>query len=141
MLEHFLEMVSSAQHDPSFNPSNYRQLLFYGENSRPLGIYDPLDTIDALVKALNTLWIADNGVIRRFKRFRLISFHILKGAAGHTDRGWTTLIAYCGGRMPDGSACGKNPLILGESQLCEHRYLVCPECGFCCNVCEDSSAF
>ena len=137
VLEHFLDMVSSAQPDPGFNPSNYRQLLFRGENSRPLGIYDPLNTIDALIKALNTLWTADNGLIRKFKIFKLISFNILKGMAGHSDSGWTTLIAYCGGRMPDGSACGKNPLILGESSLCERGYLVCPKCCYCCKTCEE----
>ena len=142
VLAHFLDMASSSRPDSDFKPGKYRQLLFWGENSRPLGIYDPLNTIDALVKALNTLWTADNGVIRRFNRFKLVTFNILKGKADDDDsvRGWTTLIAYCGGRMPDGSACGKNPLILGASELCEHRYLICPKCGFCCIACDNKGA-
>ena len=141
VLAHFLDMVTSSQPNSDFNPSKYRPLLFWGENSRPLGIYDPLNTIDALIKALNTLWTADNGLIRKFKLFKLMSFNILKGKTDRTDSNWTTLIAYCGGRMPeDGSACGKNPLILGESKLCDRGYLICPECGYCCKTCEELTA-
>ena len=137
VLEHFLDMASSSISDSKFDPDKYKRFLFCEDTDRPLGIYDPLSTIDALIKALATLWTAENGLIRKFRIFNLRSFNNLQGKSDQTDRLWTTLIAYCGGHLPeDGSACGKNPLILGESKLCDHRRLICPECGYCCDKCK-----
>lgn len=114
-----------------FNPDKYRRFLCYKGTYKPLGIYDPLGTIDALIKALSTLWTAENGLIHKFRMFKLRSFNILWGKSNPNENRWTTLIAYCG-------ECGKNPLVLGESKICEHRSLICPEpdCGFCCDKCE-----
>ena len=152
VLAHFLDVAGSSQPDSNFDPDKYRRFLFcedanrlwpdpnrlWDVRNRPLGIYDPLKTIDALITALGTLWTAENGLIRKFQVFKLISFNILKGKSDdQTDRLWTTLIAYCGGRLPkDGSACGKNPLVLGESELCDYLRLICPECGYCCPSCK-----
>ena len=131
VLTHFLDMAHSSKTVSDFEPDRYRKFLFYEECDRPLGIYDPLETIDALIKALSTLWTAENGLICKFRQFKLRSFNILWGKSNPNENRWTTLIAYCG-------ECGKNPLVLGESKICEHRSLICPEpdCGFCCDKCE-----
>lgn len=137
VLAHFLDMAASSKSDSNFNPDKYRRFLFWEDANRPLGIYDPLNTIDALIKALGTLWTADSGLIRKFQVFKLRSFNILQGKSDPNDSLWTTLIAYCGGHLKsNGSACGKNPLVLGESKLCDHRRLICPECGYCCPSCK-----
>ena len=143
LLSHFIGMASSSKGVSDFNPNKYRKFLFYkgrsnfykGRSNKPLGIYDPLKTIDALIEALSTLWTADNGLIRKFRVFRLMSFNILQGKSNPNENSWTTLIAYCGGRLQDGSACGKNPLVLGKAKRCEHGKLKCPECEFCCDKC------
>ena len=136
LLSHFIGMASSSKGVSDFNPDKYRKFLFYkGRSNKPLGVYDPLKTIDALIEALSTLWTADNGLIRKFRVFKLMSFNILQGKSNPNENSWTTLIAYCGGRLQDGSACGKNPLVLGKAKLCEHGKLKCPECNFCCDKC------
>ncbi len=138
LLSHFLDMASSSKRVSDFNPNKYRKFLFHKGRNKPLGIYDPLKTIDALIEALSTLWTADNGLIRKFRVFKLISFNILRGKYSRDENLWTTLIAYCGGRLRDGSACGKNPLVLGDSELCkECGKLICPDCHFCCKKCRE----
>ena len=113
--------------------------MFIAEKSdTPLGIYDPLETINGLISALETLWTAEHNLIRNFRLFRLQSFNILLGKSHPTENLWRTLIAYCGGQMPDGSACGKNPLVLGDLEHCpECGKLICSvrNCGFCRKGC------
>ena len=136
ILEHFLYMAASSKTVSNFNPEKYSRLLFCEECDKPLGIYDPLKTVDSLIKALDTLWTDKNGSIRQFRKFKLKSFNILQAKRHSNEELWTTLIAYCGGRLEDGSACGKNPLVLGKSKLCEHAKLICRACGFCCPTCK-----
>lgn len=136
ILAHFLDMAASSKTVSDFDPDKYRRFLFYKGAYKPLGIYDPLETVDALIKALSTLWTAENGLIRKFRMFKLSSFNILQGKPESNEDLWTTLIAYCGGRLEDWSACGKNPLVLGKSEHCEYRRLICPDCGFCCRMCK-----
>ena len=131
ILSHFLAMASSSKTVSGFCPNKYRKFLFDDIN-KPLGIYDPLKTIDALIEALSILWTAEDGLISRFRVFKLMSFNILQGKHDRNKNTWTTLIAYCGGKLENRSSCGKNPLVLGESELCECRRLICPDCGFCC---------
>ena len=140
ILEHFLCMATFSKTVSNFDPSKYRKFLFCEEFDKPLGIYDPLKTIDALINALSILWTAKDGLIRKFRVFKLRSFNILQGKSDSNKESWTTLIAYCGGRLPeDGSACGKNPLVLGKSKPCEYGKLICPDCGFCCKGCEEEN--
>ena len=138
ILDHFRDMATGSKTVSDFEPEDYRKFLFYkGRNNLPLGIYDPLKTIDALIKALGILWTAESESIRKFCEFRLVSFNILQGKSNPNDRLWTTLIAYCGGKIKK-APCGKNPLVLGESELRDKcRKLICPECGFCCEKCEE----
>lgn len=141
ILTHFLGMADSSEIVSDFKPDNYRKFLFYKKEERnnPLGIYDPLKTMDSLIEALGILWTAEKPLIRKFCKFRLVSFNILQGKSNPNDSLWTTLIAYCGGRLSEnGSACGKNPLVLGESKLCKRRKLICPDpdCVYCCETCK-----
>ena len=143
VLAHFLDVAASSQPDSNFHPNKYRRFVFcedadrlwpdpnrlWDDRNRPLGMYDPLNTIDALIKALGTLWTAEDGLIRKFQIFKLRSFNILLGKSDLSDSLWTTLIAYCG-------ECSKNPLILGESELCNYLKLICPECRYCCDQCK-----
>ena len=138
ILDHFLDMATGSKTVSDFEPENYREFLFYKrKNNLPLGIYDPLRTIDSLIKALRTLWTAESESIRKFCEFRLVSFNILQGKSNPNDRLWTTLIAYCGGKIKK-APCGMNPLVLGESELCGRRKLICPDpdCGYCCETCK-----
>ena len=130
ILAHFCDMAMYSKTVSDFEPSKYRKFIFYEECDKPLGIYDPLKTVYALIKVLSTLWTAENGLIRKFHAFKLKSSNILQGTSNSNEGLWTTLIAYCG-------ECGKNPLVLGKSKLCEHRRLICPksDCGFCCDKC------
>ena len=134
ILAHFCDMAMCSKKVSDFNPDKYRRFLFYKEHYKPLGIYDPLKTIYALIEALSTLWTAENELIRKFHAFKLKSSNILQGTSNSNEGLWTTLIAYCG-------ECGKNPLVLGKSKLCEHRRLICPksDCGFCCERCRDKT--
>ena len=139
ILDHFLDMAACSKTVSDFKPENYRKFLFYkGSDNLPLGIYDPLRTIDSLIKALGILWAAESESIRKFREFRLVSFNILQGKSNPNDRLWTTLIAYCGGKIKK-APCGMNPLVLGESKLCgKCRKLICPDpaCGYCCETCK-----
>lgn len=136
ILDHFLNVAHSSKTAADFDLNRYRRFLFCQEPDKPLGIYDPLKTIDALINNLSTLWTTKNELIRKFRRFKLRSFNILQGKSDSNEDLWTTLIAYCGGHIEDGSACGKNPLVLGKSNHCEYRRLICPDCGFCCRTCK-----
>ena len=134
ILAHFCDMAMCSKKVSDFNPDKYRRFLFCKEHYKPLGIYDPLKTIYALIEALSTLWTVKNRLIRKFHAFKLKSSNILQGTSNSNGGLWTTLIAYCG-------ECGKNPLVLGKSKLCEHRRLICPksDCGFCCKRCRDKA--
>ena len=134
LLEHFLCIAASPKTVSDFDPDTYRKFLFYQETDNPLGIYDPLETIDALINVLSTLWTAKDGLVRKFHVFKLRNFNILWGKSDSNESVWTTLVAYCGRPSAKGKpACGKNPLVLGKSELCEYGRLICPDCRFCCN--------
>ena len=126
ILAHFCDMAMYPKKGSDFNPDKYRRFLFCKEHDKPLGIFDPLKTVDALIKALTTLWTAKNELIRKFHAFKLKSSNILQGISNSNGGVWTTLIAYCG-------ECGADPLVLGESKSCQYGKLICPNCRFCCN--------
>ena len=141
ILEHFLCIAASPKTVSDFDPDRYRKFLFYQETDipfqktdNPLGIYDPLETINALINVLSILWTAKDGLIRKFRVFKLRNFNILWGKSDSNESVWTTLVAYCGRPSAKGKpACGKNPLVLEESELCEYGRLICPDCRFCCD--------
>jgi hypothetical protein len=140
ILQHFLKVITdSTVNIQKYNPEDYAKFLFINENTKhnPLGIYDPLKTIDNLINSLCILRKAKNDDISKFKQFRLIKFNILQGKRS-INEGWKTLLAYCGGRLKDNSRCDKNPLVLGEASLCKKcGRLICPECNYCLDNCEE----
>lgn len=136
VLEHFLLMVTRPPGNTNgYIPVNYKKFIF--DNDRlnvPLGIDDPLKTIDVLVDCLNTLWTAEHDLIRNYKAFKLQGFNILRAKSSPKGQ-WETLIAYCGGSR-NNAACGKNPLVLGKCKHCPIcGYLICPDCNFCSPRC------
>lgn len=147
IMTHFLEMVSGpVARISDYRPGKYRELIYYRRNiyTNPLFIFDPLETVNALITALDTMWMAEHRLIRRFQIFRLQNLNILRGRLGEDDRQWKTLIAYCGGWISGKERCGENPLVLGKAQHCpECGKLVCPRCGFCssrCSLCKERQA-
>ena len=122
---------------PNYEPNDYKGFIFYEScKDKPLGIYDPLLTVEELINSLNILWETQHELIRSFKIFTLQGLNIFQGRHDRNDFRWKNLIAYCSGRLKDGSKCGKNPLVLGQSKLChECGKLTCPECHFCNEYC------
>lgn len=140
ILKHFLQMVS-VNEDISYRPTGYKRLVYDSnidpDYNIPLGIYDPLKTIYNLITSLNTLWKAKHGLIRSFRAFKLQGLNILRGRRGQEEQ-WKTLIAYCGGWLPNGPKCGKNPLVLGNCEHCpECGKLICRDCQFCGKTCSE----
>ena len=131
-----------------FQIEGYRRALFLrysdvGRGSRstnvaPLGIYDPLATVDTLITTLSTLWHAAPSPLGDYRKFRLRGLNILDGHSGVDGRGgaWRTLIAYCGGRLSSGFKCATAPLVFGECRHCRGcGRLICPNCGYCGEQC------
>jgi hypothetical protein len=139
LLTHFLETVSSSGRIADYHPNEYTRLLFFHPErpKRPLFIYDPLDTIDALIHVLVTLWESERANIGDYHVFRLRGLNILQGKHEAKDSQWKTLVAYCGGWGKDRHKCGYAPLVLGNSAHCpECGRLICPECDFCSKSCQ-----
>ena len=137
ILGHFLDMLSVDSEN--YHPQKYLDLLFQPKSgSNPLGIYDPLNVIQALCETLSTLW--DNRLrihLTEFSYFQFDGRGILKGKKSSADNYSTTILAYCGGTSPNGR-CGFSPLILGMHETCETCLrLKCPVCGHC--FCSENS--
>jgi len=131
ILSHFLEMITSRASFSSYDPREYRQLLFFDRSSSdmPLFIYDPLKTIESLIETLTTLWHAGQANVRDYHIFRLRGFNILQGKETLSDSLWKTLVAYCG-------KCGYMPLVLGHNDHCPKcGKLICRKCGYCSQRC------
>lgn len=143
LLTHFLEM---AVREPfaGCEPSAYRRFLFSGNESGnllPLGIYDPLGLIDEFVSTLETLW-AHRSTIRfdEYESFRFSGLGLLGGIRRGTKRG-ESILAYCGGYLPERGKCGFSPLIIGVHRTCPScRKLICSKCGYCAAACSGLAA-
>lgn len=137
LLEYFLTTLVNPPKQ-EYSPRHYIPLLFPTEDRRrPLFVFDPLQTIDSLVQALDQLWRAQSGELSGFRMFRLHDLNILLGKKTSLDSRWTTLLAYCGGWI-EGSVprpCGTTPLVLGSCRSCECGKLICPNCDFCFESC------
>ncbi len=135
LLSHFLDTFRSGS--TSFHPAEYKDLIYYQNN--PLGICDPIKTIEELCNILSIVW--DNkhkSKIDEFKIFRFKGRGLLEGKKDSKDS-LKTIIAYCGGRLETTNVvCGLSPLILGQHNNCHIcGKLICPEpgCGFCKDGC------
>jgi len=140
VLRHFLSICRDLERHSEFEPSKYKEILFFEENtSFPAGIFDPLETVKSLIECLSVLWMEKRSAIANYTQFRLCGGTILQGRSGKTEGRWDTLVAHCGGwLLPNGPKCGRYPLVLGKNTLCEEcGHLICDEsdCGFCSNNC------
>lgn len=108
-----------------FNANELRLLLLPNGSNQPvncpLGIWDPLLTIDTLIGTLVSLRDAAAADLATMRAWRLRRLQLLQGRDG---RGvWRTVIAYC-------HHCALAPLVLGHAEQCSCGCLVCPACGY-----------
>ena len=144
VLNHFIHMVLADRNEISnFSPDRYRKFLYVmGLNKFPLMIYDPLETINNLIKVLDLLWTSDTDKLLEYKSFKLTNALILKGYKDSNEEA-DTLVAYCGGRLEDNSACGYYPLVAGQDPTCPNcHHLICSDCNYCSyECCPDGHGF
>jgi len=143
ILTHFLDMVANQnQAAENYDPSEYRPLLFAThDDSSPLFLCDPLETVNSLIDALVTLWNNKSNRIQDYSSFRLVSAGILRGRLASNSNIEHSLVAYCGGWSKENRPCGNVPLVLGKQQHCEScGMLICDKCGFCSKQCPKNAA-
>jgi len=111
--------------DTAFDPATLRVLIFPDADEAhtfcPLGMWDPLQTVDTLISTLAELNNVAQDQLRDIREWKLQQLQILRGRELHGR--WRTVLAYC--------HCGKAPLILGREEICQCGRLICPECGEC----------
>lgn len=128
-----------------FDPKIYRKIVFPSSSSKkyqtnaPLFLYDPFETVDALIDCLCKL-NSRKANVKEYKYFKLTSPNILRAKRENEDASWETLIAYCGGTIPAkygyDPACGNTPLVFGDAEVCQVcGKLICPKCDFCSDKC------
>ncbi|MGA6183259.1 hypothetical protein ACPEH1_19345 [Stenotrophomonas sp. NPDC077421] len=105
-----------------------------------LGIDDPAEMLPMLLRALGRL----DAALPPPQQLALSNLTVLfNGVLVGTfpDGRRRTLLAHCGGRLPDLMIdCGHRPLVYGEQVSCACGRLICPKCGTCTDtryaVCE-----
>jgi hypothetical protein len=134
VLRHFLETVTAFPERVragGFDPEGYRDILFVrGVFDHPLGLYDPLRTVSALIDSLCVLVHND---LRRLLSYRVFKFRQsgqLSARRSPRHREVTVMAPYCGGLR-----CGREELVLGDhTRPCGAcGFLICPSetCGHC----------
>jgi cold shock CspA family protein len=142
LLTDFLERLCNPKiKEAAFSPKEYEILLYADLKQRtfPLGIVDPLDIISNLIDTLDILWSKGKQLsLQNFRSFKFHGLGLLQAKAEAYEK-WTTILAYCGGRIEGIGKCGKRPLIYGRDQTCRPpcKRLVCPECGYCQRDCPE----
>ena len=146
LLVHFLEAVTRDKKWHEYEPELYRQLLYTNLSTdeigqMPLGIFDPLGTIDSFIETLSILW--SNKEHTNLKEFELFKFNgggLLEGKRLNKQK-YETILAYCGGFIEGKGKCGNTPLILRKHESCPSCVkLICDKCGHCsanCQQCEE----
>ena len=142
LLVHFLEAVTQDNNWNEYEPENYRQLLYAelpaNENLQmPLGIFDPLGTIESFIETLSILWSnKEHTNLREFELFKFNGVGLLEGKRLNKQK-YETILAYCGGFIEGKGKCGNNPLILGKHESCPAcGKLICEQCGHCSATCQ-----
>jgi hypothetical protein len=141
VLRHFLLTLAGAHAGNSaegestpvhFNPAKYRSFLYIRNAlDQPLGIYDPLKTVNSLITSLCALPRHNPRKLLEFRLFKFKQTGVLTARRNRDDQETTIMFPYCGGEK-----CGREGLVLGAGrtrncQQCGH--LICPNpwCGFC----------
>jgi hypothetical protein len=138
-----LTLAQSRSEHAVWSPALLTEWLFLDQSrsqqTRPLGLQDPLGYVANIVQAMTVLWRTSRRELSRFRTFKMKSPRILIAI---DERGLEhTIMAYCGGSIErqDGSflaKCGSSPLVLGVNQTCtECHRLICNVCGFCEAAC------
>lgn len=138
IMSHFLDMAKHKDKHPSFSPEKYKEMVFLSSNQKmPLFTFDPLSTVSSLIDAFSKIWDWDmeTHFFEGFSFFNLRSSYVLRG--NHTRlQKEVTILAYCGGWLPENKPCDVNPLVLGVNMVCEDcGKLICNKCGFCKKGC------
>lgn len=108
----------------------------------PLGLYDPIGVIHAVIQTLDRLVRLNQDVLRDVRQLRLRGNGILQAYGELPKHGlaWFTLLAYCGD-------CGRSPLWAGDLRLEEtprrrgndvDGFVLCRKCRrlrCCCGFC------
>lgn len=143
ILKHFITMAMKPKEQTiEYTPAGYRKYLYQPQDEAcryPLLVFDPLNTVNSLIDALDTIWRVKRDALQGFNFFRLQNALIFRGYRDKNDRG-TTLIAYCGGEKPDRTSCHYYPLVIGQEGIgepCTCGHLICPECGYCSQGCSE----
>ena len=138
ILEEFLEKIKAENELINYDPTKYRNVVFpLGYHpTMPIGLFDPLSTVDDLIYCLALLWKNRAKInFGQIKRYKFRGMGIL--TAEFLDGEVKTLLAYCGGKV-HGVTCGYRPLVYGENKTCDtcHR-LICDKCKCCTENCKD----
>ena len=138
ILEYFVDCLNQKQ-QCKFDGDFIKKVL--GSSDTPLFIFDPTKSVDGLVNSLSILWGHRNRELDEIKAFKLRNLNILQGKKSTQNSIWVTLLAYCGG-FYNGRPCGNTPLVIGLDRCspCMYGRLICPECGYCCQKCEEERA-
>ena len=141
LLVHFLEAVTQDKKWKDYDPELYRQLLYNSttdENLQmPLGIFDPLKTINSFIETLAILWTnKEHTKLNEFCLFKFNGVGLLEGKRLNKEK-YETILAYCGGFIDGKGKCGNYPLILGKHENCPScGKLICEKCGHCSATCQ-----
>ncbi|MGC1395707.1 MAG: hypothetical protein WA828_15610 [Coleofasciculaceae cyanobacterium] len=153
LLRHFLTMLSYNGSD--YHPQKYQEILdtnyihqqdqeiLYTNYwmTRPLKLYDPLNTIKNFCDTLQSLWEhREHEDLTEFKIFKFNGRGLLRGKRSEAERIETTILAYCGGwiEKKKKGKCGFTPLVIGKHQTCfTCCRLICPQedCRYCSDEC------
>jgi hypothetical protein len=133
ILEYCLALVQDDRAHAFDSRIIRHELYLDGNKKRPLLVADEVGAIVALLDSLDVLVNAPE--VRAFRIFGMTGPNIIRGRRSMTDA-WTTLLAYCGGKMGSEGKCRRSPLVLGRQLPCECCCkLVCDRCGYCWDRC------
>ncbi len=134
--------IHSIKNKNNYEPKRWKYVIFHENSSAPLGLCDPECYISNLINLLQELWEKNKEALLKYDSFKLSGPNILKGITPNSHH--ETIIAFCGGWDDIKNVkCGKNPLVLGESEICKKcGYLICPEegCKTCSEYCKQRRA-
>ena len=140
LLRHFLTMLSYDGSD--YSPQPYQEILYTSSwMTRPLKLYDPLNTIKNFCDTLQSLWEhREQEDLTEFKIFKFNGRGLLRGKRSEAQRMETTILACCGGKIEKKkkARCGFTPLVIGKHQTCfTCCRLICPkeDCSHCSDKC------